>query len=328
MPILIDQMTLETRLEQAEDFQKEAARHFDCRKGPDGRLQASLKKGVTVTGRDAGGRYWDYALAGLDADGLAGWLIRAEMKNRLNKYRRHRKERPDAVRVVAEGDSWFQHPLVDDLIDVLQRDPGFAVLSLASAGATLADMMQPKAYLQAIEEERPSTFLLSAGGNDFFGRIDSVLLPWKPKPGAGSTRYTARDYIGPRFDALLAELERDLRIVIAEVSSCRSVKRVLLHGYDYVIPNAADDDRSGHWVGQPMRALKITAEYLQREIVIEMVDRYCQLLQSLAAEHPKVRFVDFRGTLTRDFHWFDEIHPHGRHVGKLAGKLVAAIRAP
>ena len=289
-------------------------------------MVATLKQGVTISGGTAQDRYWDYALDDVDG-GIAGWLIRAEMKNRLNKYRRRLVEKPDALRIVAEGDSWFQHPLVDDLIDEIQRVPDFAVLSLASAGATLDDMIKAGDHVRAVREEKPEVFLLSAGGNDFFGEIKDLLTAWKPKPGTGG-EYKPDDYISDKFNTLLGRLRSQLNDLISDVASQRSVKRILLHGYDYVIPVGTGDDRSGIWVGKPMRELKITAEYLQRGIVKRMLDRYMdEVLTMVAKKHTKVRVVDFRGTLTRDFHWFDEIHPHGRHIGKLSKQLIAAIRA-
>lgn len=331
MPKSIDLKELENLLEDAEAFADVSARYFECRHGPDGKLQVQLRDGVTVTasGGDSGSRYWNYVFDDLDG-GIAGWLIRTEMKNRLKKYRRKIAANKQALRIVAEGDSWFQHPLIHDLLDWLEREPDFAVFSLASGGATLEQMLKPKDYLQAVNDEKPSVFLLSAGGNDFLGDIRPFLLPWKPKRGATSTEYDPKDYISAEFDALLVRLRGWLDIVVGDVLGQRSVKRVLLHGYDYILPNSADDDRSGGWIGKPMRELKITADYLQAGIVRLMVDRYCEVLQSVAADprwKGKVRFVDFRGSLKRDYHWFDEIHPDSKQNRKLAEKMAVSIRA-
>ncbi|MDP3293375.1 MAG: SGNH/GDSL hydrolase family protein [Nevskia sp.] len=331
MPKSIDLKELENLLEDADVTADVAKRYFDCGHGPDGKLQVTLRPGVVVTasGGDSGQRYWNYVFDDLDG-GIAGWLIRTEMKNRLKKYRSKIAANPQALRIVAEGDSWFEHPLNRDLLDYLGRELDLAVFSLASGGTTLEQMLKPKDYLQAVIDEKPSVFLLSAGGNDFLGNIKPYLVPWTPKPGPTSSEYDPRDFVSAQFATLLVTLKGWLDTVVGDVLGQRSVKRVVLHGYDYVLPNAADDDRSGGWVGKPMRELKITAEYLQAGIVRLMIDRYCELLQAVAADprwKGKLRFVDFRGSLTRDYHWFDEIHPDAKQNRKLAAKMALTIRA-
>ena len=51
------------------------------------------------------------------------------------------------------------------------------MLSLASAGSELSQMVDPADYLKAVRKEQPKLFLLSAGGNDFLGDIRPFVRP-------------------------------------------------------------------------------------------------------------------------------------------------------
>ena len=99
--------------------------------------------------------------------------------------------------MVAEGDSWFEHPLIPDLIDWAGK--GYAVLSLARAGDTWSNMLDQdsnpaKKYsdgtlmglVHTVNEEDtgarpPGTILLSAGGNDSIGQISKCVYDYDPK---------------------------------------------------------------------------------------------------------------------------------------------------
>jgi len=332
MPKSIDLLKLEQLLESAPDFPAEAGKYFEPVADSSGRPSFQLKSGITVTGAGttADSRYWQYQFKDIPG-GIAGWLIRQEVKNRLRKYDRKIAVNPNATRIVAEGDSWFQHPLICDLLDWVERDPDLAVHSLASGGAELRQMVDPADYAVAVKAVKPSVFLLSAGGNDFLGDIRPFLIPWKPKPGNRDTLFHAQDYISPAFPKLIQQLRAWLDEIIGTVLATRSVQRVILHSYDYVIPNTPDDDRAGAWLGAPMRELGLTVDYLQTDIVERMVDAWCEQMMAVSQDprwKGKVRFVDFRGSLTRTSQWFDEIHPKSKPFEKLAKQLIAAIKAP
>ena len=72
------------------------------------------------------------------------------------------------LRIVSEGDSWFQYPfLLDDVIDQLFDQ--FAIFSLDAAGDLLQDMKKQDELSGAITAEQPQVVLLSGGGNDLLG---------------------------------------------------------------------------------------------------------------------------------------------------------------
>src|SRR5262245_2611461 len=104
---------------------------------------------------------------------LANALSRAR---RLIQYRFRRRFGGPGPVLVAEGDSWFEFPiLLDDVLDHLMRE--FAVLSLAAAGDLLSDMAADDEFSEAIATEGADFFLLSGGGNDMLhdGRLSEFL---------------------------------------------------------------------------------------------------------------------------------------------------------
>ena len=89
-------------------------------------------------------------------------------KGRYQKYKRFKRQNPTHAKIVSEGDSWFQHPLVFDVIDHLLD--WFPIYSLGAGGDTLRNMhTKPGRLLKAINQESPSILLISAGGNDILG---------------------------------------------------------------------------------------------------------------------------------------------------------------
>ncbi|GAB2779132.1 hypothetical protein GCM10027275_23330 [Rhabdobacter roseus] len=79
-----------------------------------------------------------------------------------------RKEKSNIV-VVAEGDSWFEHPFLQDIVDHINRNEDIAVYSLASAADWLDNMLFQGEYIDMLSVIKPDVFLVSAGGNDLLG---------------------------------------------------------------------------------------------------------------------------------------------------------------
>ncbi len=85
------------------------------------------------------------------------------------------------LKVVSEGDSWFQYPvLLNDVIDQLFDE--YAILSFDAAGNLLNDMVQQNEIVSAIAAENAHACLLSGGGNDLLGngRLKQYLKKFNP----------------------------------------------------------------------------------------------------------------------------------------------------
>lgn len=200
------------------------------------------------------------------------------------------------LRVVAEGDSWFQYPLlIDDVIDHLFDR--WAIYCVSAAGDLLRDMARQDEITAAVISQRPHVLLLSAGGNDVLGggALQRYLKPF----AAG---LSAADYVTAGFDTLL-DASLAIYAGLIEKALTAGAGRVVLHCYDYAIA------RDGRWLGRPMAGIGIHDRALQRAIVRVLIDRFHEGLQAMARRFPdRVAIADTRGSVP-DGEWYDELHP-------------------
>jgi lysophospholipase L1-like esterase len=215
------------------------------------------------------------------------------------------------LRVVAEGDSWFQFPfLLDDVIDHLFDR--WAIYCCSAAGDLLSDMARQDELSAAILAEKPDILLLSGGGNDLLG--DGRLVRYLAPHAAGMS---PADYVKPEFDALVATI-LDIYADLIRKALAAGASRIVCHSYDYAIPN------NGPWLGRPMLKLGITDQPTQRAILKVLIDRFHAGLVAMAAGfHGKVIVADCRG-LVADNEWYDELHPTNVGYGKVARVIRAA----
>lgn len=103
-----------------------------------------------------------------EGDVALGFLNGVSRWRRQMRYRRKILGGWKGLKIVSEGDSWFQYPLLlDDVIDqIFER---YAIYSLGSAGDHIADMIAKDEFTAAIRSEEPDVFLISGGGNDLVG---------------------------------------------------------------------------------------------------------------------------------------------------------------
>lgn len=251
---------------------------------------------------------------GLEADLAIGFFNGVSRRWRETQYRRRIREGYNGIRIVSEGDSWFQYPiLLDDVIDNLSET--YAIYSLGGAGHLLADMVAEDELTAAIADERPDVFLLSGGGNDLLGEgmLKNLLHPFQ----AGRP---ARNYLNQRFEQELDQLETLYEGVFTRLTRRFPRLKILCHGYDHAIPN------KGRWLGRPMQSLKITDRKLQAEIVSVLIDRFNTMLQKLAGSFPgAVHYVDCRGLVGTN-RWDDELHPTNAGFQMVAAAFNSVIQ--
>lgn len=200
------------------------------------------------------------------------------------------------LRVVAEGDSWFQYPfLIDDVIDHLFDR--WAIYCVSAAGDLLRDMARQEEVTVAVLSEKPDVLLLSGGGNDVLGggALQKYLLPHDPA-------LSPAGHVGPAFEGILnATIE--IYSGLIETSLNAGAKRVVCHSYDYVIATG------GRWLGRPMAAQGITDPHFQRRILRVLIDRFHEALVEMAGSFGgRASVADCRGRVP-DSAWFDELHP-------------------
>jgi lysophospholipase L1-like esterase len=169
-------------------------------------------------------------------------------------------------RLVSEGDSWFQYPiLLRDVID--QLDEHYAIRSLGAAGDLISDMFAQDELIATIAAERPDAVVISGGGNDLLGdgRLAKALRPFDPA-------LSPEQYLTPNFEDTLSEVIELYRDILHRVVRTFPGLPVFIHGYDHAIPER------GKWLGRPMEKLGILDGALQRALVAQIVDRFYDAL--------------------------------------------------
>jgi hypothetical protein len=267
-------------------------------------------------------------------DDLYDWK-RSRKRQRFFELRADAKYKGPII--IAEGDSWFEHPLYPDLLD--WAGTRYAALSLARAGDTLKNMMDqdtdpPKRYSDGtlmgvvhtlVEEAHnprpPTAVLLSGGGNDLIGQIANCVYDYHPKRPED-------EYINRvAFDGLLASVLDNYATKTKEIVARGDV--VLLHSYDY--PNPQEN---GQFIGYPLQYYRnIPGVGLMRRVVNQMIDRFSDGLKDIAKQHRSIHFVDLRETIgTKDYLngpdqtlWSDEMHGNQKGFELLWKKLEAGI---
>ena len=252
---------------------------------------------------------------GHEGDWTVATLNALSKRKRQRIYRRKVASQFDAIRIVSEGDSWFQYPLLlDDVVDHLMAERDFAVLSLGGAGHRLADMLAEGEITENLDRERPAFFLISGGGNDMVGdgRLATLVH------GFDKDRAPI-EYPNSTFDSFIAEIGQLYRNLFQHLARAFPKMGVLCHGYDWVIP------QQDKWLGAPLGSIGISSRTLQAKIVRVLIDRLNDLLASLSDEFTTVRYIDCRGACGSN-DWYDELHPTDDGFRRVAQKFVDGIR--
>ena len=239
----------------------------------------------------------------------ANWL---ERLNRKGRYHRKIAAGYDGPRIVSEGDSWFQYPIIlKDTIDYLIDH--YAVFSLGAAGDLLKNMADKQEYIRALRDTGAEILLLSGGGNDLVAggalashleEFDADLMP--------------EDYLLPSFQALLDDALTHYSRMFRQVHQQFPHVSILCHGYDYPVPN---NDR---WLGKPMQTRGIRDKSLQKAIARCMMDQFNRRLRRAAKAMPNVTYIDCR-SLIGDHRWHDGLHPNNSGYADVARKFAHEI---
>lgn len=244
-------------------------------------------------------------------------LVETTMRKKL--YRRLKKT--DLPRIVAEGDSWFQYPiLVKDILDHLYRH--YAICSIAEAGDTLENYMVSKDYLKYVKSENPPVFLVSGGGNDILGSQFRDFLREAPDPGDT----TLNKYLEPLFHTKLQQLQDWYRVMFNDLIAYNANIRILAHSYDYVIPVDTDIyPKKTSWLGKYMIEKNIREQDERERLLIHILDQFNDKLKAVIEEFPQnATYIDARKLVNRDS-WYDEIHPTNEGFALVADKFIAAM---
>lgn len=267
---------------------------------------------------------------------MANYYTRDRYKFRTNIW-----QEPRLPRILIEGDSWTDHPLVANLAWALHLylKNKVHILNISHSGDLITDMGtgHELANLKDIVGTKVygiDLLFLSGGGNDILVHDDPKFHLSLLIKSANSMQ--PADYINwPLFETLLGEIEKSYRAIISSVTEARSNIQILTHNYDWVYPrdNGADfivRNISGPWVDPVMRLRKIQNQQLQRDIICLMLARFSQLLDQLQQEIPNFSYVNTQGVLPQHLgswgkdvaYWDDEIHPDSAGFALLVEKAI------
>lgn len=260
--------------------------------------------------------------------------------------------RARGIRIVAEGDSWFDFKIAPDVIDWLRHDFNYDIVNLAQGGACIYEMAygpdddsifdffgrdasQLEEVVKKLRQHQPEAFLFSAGGNDFVGPefILTIMHSAAKKSGVNHALVDAifREDVEPGFRLIIETVIATTRkIGLGDIP-------IIVHGYDYVFPDGRSAlnlgiKKIGPWMdpsftmkGYPYDRKNANQLTHRRKIVSSMIDTVYEMLDRLKVSYPNVQIVDLRGALPSLSDWHDELHPTGAGFKKVAKRFHQAI---
>lgn len=281
-----------------------------------------------------------------------------EIQREIQERTKRMKENPDKV-LVAEGDSWFSY-LGTNVIAALEDNHSYDVEEVADRGDTLEEMAYDKNQINELikcleqlkdDKIRPGAILLSGGGNDFVSALPAILNYNQPNCEDHSVlnEKIMNQVIDNRFKNAYKTLIDCITKKSKQVFNTDIPIPILIHGYDYFVPNGREVDFDGligemgevvvrawrhfkegkPWYGpwlKPVFEKKGYNDLTQNtDTIKKVVDRFNKMLFNLKEEFNHVHYVDVRGCLTEK-DWSDEIHPTEKGFEKAAGKFEKKIK--
>lgn len=242
--------------------------------------------------------------------------------------------------LVAEGDSWFDHP-GGDVLSALE-DLGFEVEANAHCGDTLEDMSFNPRQLGDLHRlltrvklsgRTPKAVLLCGGGNDIAGEEFTVLVNHAASGLPALNAAVVDGVIDGRLKLALSHWIGSVDAVARGVFGLPL--KIVIHGYDYPVPDGRGTSlgplrpkgpwlRSGFWMKGHTNLQRNRG--VLRDLINRLNDMQIALVEEL--ELPNLVHVDLRNTLSSVLYendWDNELHPTEAGFRSLARKIAAAL---
>lgn len=251
---------------------------------------------------------------------------------------------PFAGFLIAEGDSWFNYPLFDEIVEKLEDRHRYRIASAARWGDTAENILfteggDGKKLVKAFEKMKadgrvPRAVLLSCGGNDIAGDQFVLLLNHRQSPEPGLNLPIVAEVFG-RLKVTISGVVGMLKAIGQRVF--QKDLPVILHGYGRAVPDGRGflgvSLFSGPWLAPSFGQRGYTDLAERVAIMADLIDRFNTMQQEIAAAIPAVGFVDARGALSNELQggryqddWANELHPTGKGFGAVAALFDAAIK--
>ncbi|RWO49228.1 N-acetylmuramoyl-L-alanine amidase [Mesorhizobium sp.] len=253
----------------------------------------------------------------LESNAAFNWANRIARAKRRVAYRLKIARGFDGLRIVSEGDSWWQYPLLlEDTIDQLSGDADKAIYSLCAAGDLVERMASQKEYVLALEESGARILLLSGGGNDLLGDGALQKLLVKYSQGSKPEELLDQGALKRSVDAILGHYST----ILTDLRDGFPSVHVFGHAYDLPYPSA-----DGKWLGKPLKKAGVP-DAMRRDVIKVLLDRFSDELKDLQTRFDNFTFVDLRGKVGENaLSWYDELHPHNAGFARAADEFREAI---
>jgi lysophospholipase L1-like esterase len=249
--------------------------------------------------------------------------------------------------LLAEGDSWFDYPF-QSVLGELEDRFNYDVQSSAHKGDTIEEMAydpdQLTKLVRLLEKldasgKRPKAVLLSGGGNDIAGDELKTLLNHKGSNLPALNEQILAGMIDNRLQVALVTLIGTVTQLIR--ARFGSVCPVLIHGYDYPVPDGRGYlggfwTLPGPWLQPGLRKKGYDVLAENRKLMATLIDRFNAMAATVAGgpglKH--VHYVNLRGTLSNELAgnayqqwWANELHPSERGFEAVANRFHQALRS-
>ena len=220
------------------------------------------------------------------------------------------------LQILAEGDSWFDYPVPlfgGGVIPRLQTKLGVPILNLAKAGDEVRFMLGVK-QLQILRDQlgnggptgKPwDVLLFSGGGNDI---VDNPMALWIRD--FDSALPLSRHIHQRRFGAALQIVLAGYEDLIEMRDRLSPKTHLLLHAYDFVIPDGRGICNLGPWLKPTFDLRRFPTLDDACGVMKAMMQQFARMLTALAAANRNVTFLNGQGTLAPVAgNWHNELHP-------------------
>jgi len=242
------------------------------------------------------------------------------------------------LRILAEGDSWFEYPLPithgDGVIYQLQKLLGYDIANMAHHGLEVEQMMGLSIRQEIITRlsdprVRFDALLFSGGGNDIVGDRFCIWLKDSP-PVPPPTQMLDVNAV----NSVLAILEAEYRELVDIRNQYSPETVIFVHAYDFPPITGIPVCGEGPWLKPSLdyayKHLGVANPNPNDEFVVvkTILQLFGAMLTRVAADPAVQKFivVPTQGTLTPDgSDWQNEIHPSSIGFAKIAQKFQASL---
>jgi hypothetical protein len=240
------------------------------------------------------------------------------------------------LRILAEGDSWFEYPLPvthgDGVIYQLQKLLGYSIANMAHHGLEVEQIMGLSVRQEIISRlsdprVRFDALLFSGGGDDIVGDQFCIWLKDTPPVPPPDQMLDLN-----AVNSLLTLLEEEFHELVDLRDQYSPQTVIFVHGYDFPPITGKGVCGEGPWLKPSLdyayTHMGVTNPDPNVEFVVvkTMLQMFGAMLARVAASAKRFVVVPTQGTLTPDnSDWQNEIHPSSQGFIKIAQKFQASL---